>query len=84
MPGVMTVPRDALRYSDQNTTFVYLSDAESRLAIREVQTGAVIGGDIVIQSGLAAGDILVLSDPRPSVPGLKLEPIMDNSSASGY
>lgn len=84
MPGVITVPRDALRYSDQGTTFVYLSDAESRLAIREVQTGAIIGSDIVVQSGLAAGDLLVLSDPRPSVPGLKLEPIMDNSSASGY
>ena len=83
MEGIVSIPRASLHYSDLGVQFVYLSDAENRLQTREVQTSAVIGGDVVIQAGLSGGEILVLSDPRPSVPGLKIEPITDNSAAQG-
>jgi len=75
--GVIAVPRDALHYSDRNAPLVYLSDKDNRLQIREVELGPVVGPAVVIRSGLTGGEILVLGDPRPPVPGLKLEPVGD-------
>jgi len=84
-PGedVIAVPRAALRYSDRNEPLVYLSDAENRLQIRAVELGPVVGSDVVIRSGLEEGEVLVLSEPRPPVPGLKLEPVEGGRAAAG-
>lgn len=83
MAGLITIARDTLHYSDQGETFVYLADADNRLAVRMVQTGPIIDGDIIIQSGLEDGDTLVLSDPRPSVPGILLEPVASDATTAG-
>jgi len=73
IPGdSIAIPRDTVHYSDRQTTFVYLSDAEERLNVREVELGSIIGSEVLIRSGLEGGENLVLSDPRPAVPGLKL------------
>jgi len=37
----------------------------------------------VIRSGLEEGEVLVLSEPRPPVPGLKLEPVEGGRAAAG-
>ncbi len=81
LEGIVAVPRDALHYSDDNAPFVFLSDAESRLRVRAVELGPVFGAEVVIRSGLAGGEVLVLGDPRPPVPGLKLAPAPDAHAA---
>lgn len=72
---MLTIPRDALHLDDDGTRFVYLADADDRLARRTVTTGPVIGAEIVIREGLSTGDRLVLGDPRPPIPGMKLDPV---------
>lgn len=71
----ITVPRSALRYDDDGAPFVYLADAEDRLAKVPVVVGPSIGGDAFIRDGLKGGERLILSAPAPSVIGMALEPI---------
>ncbi len=78
--GLISIPRDALRHADNGSTFVYLADEQNRLAVSPVQTGPIIGADVVILAGLEPGDSLVLSDPRPSVPGIQLAPVTSSAS----
>ena len=73
--ALIAIPRNVLRYGDDGGTFVYLADADDKLAIRDVSTGFVLGDQITIAEGLSNGDRIVLSDPRPPIPGLKLTPI---------
>ncbi len=82
--AAIAVPRDALRYSDRDTPVLYVADAEDRLQIRAVELGPVIGPDVVIRSGLKGGETLVLSEPRPPVPGLKLAPVPDRPAARDH
>jgi len=74
-PDSIAVPRHALHVSDAGQPFVYLANAEDRLAIREVVPGQVIGSEVIIQSGLAGGESLVLGLPTPPVAGVKLAPV---------
>lgn len=71
-PDSLVIPRHALHVSDLGQPFVYLSDADERLALREVEPGEVIGGDVTIRSGLTGGETLVLGQPSPPVVGMKL------------
>lgn len=69
---VIAIPRHAVHLSDSGQPFVYLSDAEDRLQMQDVETGQVLDGDVLITAGLDGGETLVLGTPRPPVPGLKL------------
>ena len=73
--GGLTVPRDALRYDDAGSPFVYVADTDNRLATRAVETGQVVGGNVMVLGGLAGGEMLLLTDPRPPVPGMALDPV---------
>lgn len=77
------VPRSALHVSDEGTPFVYLANTEERLAIREVVPGQVIGGEVIIRSGLTGGETLVLGLPSPPVPGMKLALVPVSAAAEG-
>lgn len=70
----LRIPRAAIHAEDA-AEFVYVVDGQSRLARSEIETGAVQGDTISVVSGLTAGDRLVLSDPRPAVIGMLLEPV---------
>jgi len=74
--GFVTVPRATVHQDDAGAPFVYTADAQDRLAIVPVTLGPVVGGDVIIGSGLAAGDRLVLSSPRPPIEGLLLDPVI--------
>lgn len=74
--GVIAVPRNALRRDDTGGSFVFLVDAESRLARRDVTLGPAVDGQVVIEDGLNAGDVVVLSSPQPAVLGVKLITVM--------
>jgi RND family efflux transporter MFP subunit len=70
--GVIAIPRAVLRRDDAGALFVYVADSANRLAIRPVRTGFVLGDRITISEGLESGDTLILSDPRPPIPGTGL------------
>jgi multidrug efflux pump subunit AcrA (membrane-fusion protein) len=72
---LISVPRNVLRYDDRGEPFVYLASDDDTLAIRAVNTGFILGDQITITAGLSPGDRLILSDPRPPIPGLKLTPV---------
>ncbi len=71
----VSIPRASLRYDDNGGVFVYVASDDDTLEIRPVETGFAFGDQISIESGLSAGDRLILSDPRPPIPGLKLIPV---------
>lgn len=73
--GAITVPRVTVQQDDDGAPFVYLSDADDRLDLRPVTTGAVVGQRVVITGGLSGGETLVLSAPNPPIPGIRLAPV---------
>jgi RND family efflux transporter MFP subunit len=73
--GSVTIPRSALHHDDNGGAFVYLADLEDRLLAQSVEVGQVLGGAVLILSGLAGGERLVLSDPRPPIIGMALDPV---------
>lgn len=73
--GMITIPRAVLQQDDAGQTYVYLADENDRLALRPVQPGPVIGDQILVTQGLSVGDRVLLSTPRPAVPGLALDVI---------
>lgn len=69
------IPRDILQRDDAGQPFVYTVSAEERLAITPVSVGPIAGDNILILDGLSDGDRVLLSAPRPSVPGVLLDVI---------
>jgi RND family efflux transporter MFP subunit len=76
-PSVM-VPEEALA-SDQGRRFVYVIDAENKVAARPVEVGVLVDGRRAITRGLAAGERVVVTglqrlrknmvvEPRPQTP----------------
>jgi multidrug efflux pump subunit AcrA (membrane-fusion protein) len=72
---MISIPRAILQHDDNGQPFVYTVNAEDRLALTPVTPGPVVGDRILISAGLTEGDRVLLSTPRPSVPGVSLEPI---------
>jgi multidrug resistance efflux pump len=72
---MISIPRAILQHDDNGQPFVYTVNAEDRLALTPVTPGPVVGDRILISAGLTEGDRVLLSTPRPSVPGVALEPI---------
>ncbi|WP_168797814.1 efflux RND transporter periplasmic adaptor subunit [Aliishimia ponticola] len=78
-PGdTIAIPRSALHYGDDGQVFVFTADAEDKLAIVPIKTGPVTGANVLVREGLSDGDRLVLSDPRPPVPGMPLTLVTEN------
>ncbi|MDX8347507.1 efflux RND transporter periplasmic adaptor subunit [Cognatiyoonia sp. IB215446] len=73
----IAVPRTAIRQGDDGAPFVYTATADDRLAITPIILGPVAGDMILVQDGLAAGDRVILSAPRPPIERLSLTPIED-------
>lgn len=57
--------------------FAYVLDADSRLDLRPVVEAFRQDGLVVIESGLSPGDLLVLDDIAPAIPGMALVPVGD-------
>lgn len=74
----LMVPEEALA-SDQGRRFVYVIDAENKVAARPVEVGVLVDGRRAITRGLAAGERVVVTglqrlrknmivEPRPQTP----------------
>ena len=77
----IAIPRSAVQHSETDA-FVYVANAQGRLEIREIVTGSVLGDLILVESGLAGGETLVLSEPRPPIPGMLLDLVPENESTA--
>ena len=73
-PGRVIVPRTAIR----NGT-VFLADEQNHLQSQATEVLFNQGGFSVIQSGIKAGDKVVLTDLIPAVPGMLLSPRIDET-----
>ncbi|GAB5449306.1 efflux RND transporter periplasmic adaptor subunit [Gymnodinialimonas sp.] len=72
---VIAVPRSILQQGAEGQPYLFTADAEDRLAITPVRPGPVAGDQILIVEGLTDGTRILLSSPRPSIPGLALDVI---------
>jgi multidrug efflux pump subunit AcrA (membrane-fusion protein) len=73
-PDRLVVPRAALRAGK-----VHLVGPQDRLQISPVSVAFTQGPLAVIDSGIATGDRVVLSDLVPAVEGMRLDPRPDES-----
>ncbi len=71
-PQSVVVSRTALH---ENAVFVV--DQEQRLQKRQVEIDFVQADAVVVRSGLAAGEMVVVSDPSPAIIGMKVLPVLD-------
>lgn len=67
-PEAVVVPEVAVQ-PGQNGPFVYLIGAEDKVEIRPVKISRQLGGEIVIASGVAAGDHVITEIPQALRPG---------------
>ena len=79
LENTIAIPRSAVQHAETDA-FVYVANADRRLEIREIVTGPVLGDLILVASGLAGGETLVLSEPRPPIPGMLLDLVPVNRS----
>src|SRR4051812_25776708 len=70
--GVVTVPSAAIQRSPQST-FVYLVKPDHTVESRNVAPGLTEGEDTVVQSGLQAGDMVVIDGVDKLRPGMKVD-----------
>ncbi len=67
-PEAIVVP-DAAVQPGQDSSFVYLIDAESKVVVRPVKIARQIGSEVVIGSGVKAGDQVITAIPQALQPG---------------
>jgi membrane fusion protein (multidrug efflux system) len=64
----ITVPQQAVQFNQTGAT-VMVVDAENKVVIRPVKTGASVGSDWIINDGLAAGDRVIVEGLQKVSPG---------------
>lgn len=72
IPDSLVVPRVAL-----HDGMVYIVGKENRLERRKVSVGAHQSDFVVVNDGLAAGDVVVVTDLAPAIDGMLLDPVED-------
>jgi len=66
------VPRDVVHLDASGQSYVFIADADNRLARRPVAVGPIAGARVLIADGLRPGDRVVLSDVLPAAEGVLL------------
>lgn len=61
---------------------VYTLNQANRIEKREVTLGFSQGTFVTIESGLAPGDRVIVSDPSPAIEGMLVDPLVDSELAS--
>jgi len=70
-PDAVVVPEVAVQ-PGQDGSFVYMIDSESRVQVRPVKVSRQIGGEIVIASGVQAGDSIITEIPQALQEGVQV------------
>jgi membrane fusion protein (multidrug efflux system) len=66
--SAIVIPQSSLQL-DQQGTFVLIVDAEKRAQIRRVETGASLGADVMVSSGLKEGELVITLGVQKVRPG---------------
>ncbi|MEM7776224.1 MAG: HlyD family efflux transporter periplasmic adaptor subunit [Pseudomonadota bacterium] len=77
LDGQIVVPRAAV-----HGDFVYIADAENRLRIKKIKVRVAQDELVLVESGLKAGDRLILTDVAPAVDGMLLDPVTDDKDGA--
>ncbi len=75
LAAAVVIPRSAL-----HGNVVYVMTPERRLEVRTVEVDVAQGGLVVLRSGLAAGERVVLTDLVPATQGMLLAPVEDTAA----
>lgn len=70
-PDAVVVPEVAVQ-PGQDGSFVYMIDEESRVLVRTVKVSRQIGGEVVIASGVRAGDQVITEIPQALQEGVRV------------
>jgi membrane fusion protein (multidrug efflux system) len=71
----LVVPQAALQI-DQAGSYVLVVDGQHKVERRPVKTGDNIGTDIVVTSGLKAGDKVIVEGMQKVRPGIAVQEVM--------
>ena len=55
--------------------FVYVADADGKVAVRPVKTGAMAGTDFVVEDGLQVGEQVIVDGLQKVRPGMAVKPV---------
>lgn len=75
----LVVPRATVQV-DQRGTFVLVVDEENRVAVARVVTGAQVGRDVIVESGLAEGDRVIVEGLMKVRPGMEVRAVAAGES----
>lgn len=82
--GEIRIPLQAVYSPGRDATAVWLVDPESsRVQLREVKLGEVLGAEVVVRSGLADGETIVTAGVSQLREDMLVRPMTGNSSATG-
>lgn len=79
--GAILAPTRAVQMSQQGT-FVFVIKTDRTVEMRPVSTGPVVGGETIIENGLAAGEQVVTDGQLRLLPGSPIEIKSDAGGAS--
>jgi membrane fusion protein, multidrug efflux system len=74
LQNVVAIPRKAV-VSNAQGRFVWLLDAEGKVAMQPVQVGRSMGNDVVVTQGLQSGDRYVLEGVLKLQPGIRVSAV---------
>jgi RND family efflux transporter MFP subunit len=75
---IVVLPRSALRNGNQ----VMIVDTENRLRYRDIEPLRLYQDDVLVQSGLAAGERVCVSPIQTPIDGMVVHPVSDTGNAT--
>jgi multidrug efflux pump subunit AcrA (membrane-fusion protein) len=73
--ALILAPLSAIAAAPDGTPFVFLVDEAGKVSEQAVELGAARGADVVVQSGLSAGDMIVAAGVSEVLDGMTIRPI---------
>jgi multidrug efflux pump subunit AcrA (membrane-fusion protein) len=67
--NTITIPRTAI-----DGDVAYIIDKDSRLRVRRIETGVVVGDEVTVTAGLNEGDRVAVAYPVPAIEGKLIDP----------
>lgn len=82
LPGSFVIPKRAVMHGMQGA-FVWVVDAENKVAPRPVRLGITSGNDVAVLEGLEAGERIVVDGILKVQPGAPVTPVPIGQAADG-
>lgn len=73
--GAIAVPQQAIQRDASGATLLYVVGAEGTVALKPVKLGRPVGNRMIVEDGLAAGDVVVVDGLQKIGPGTKVTPV---------